>query len=356
MIAIDDADDPRLSDYVGLSDPRPPTARRARAGLLRRRVAPRRRGADAIVGGPSVRCSSRRRSTTRWPTALGALDAPVYVARPEILRRVVGFDLHRGAVASGDRWPLPSVASVLDGARSVAVLERITDHENLGGVFRNAAAFGIDAVLLDDESADPLYRRCVRVSIGHVLTVPWTRLASLDELRDRGFTLARAHARRRRAAARRARVARAARAAARHRGSGVVGRVARGRRRAGAHPMRPGVDSLERRDRGRDRVLRVLDREVRYRLSGSSDVIRPSTSSMRRVERDRLEQRPVVGDEQHRAREAVERLLELLDRGQVEVVGRLVEHEAVDAAGRERARARPGCAHPARVSRPGGVT
>jgi tRNA G18 (ribose-2'-O)-methylase SpoU len=120
---------------------------------------------------------------------LGAADAPVYVARPEILRRVVGFDLHRGAVASGDRWPLPPVGSVLAGARSVAAVERMTDHENLGGLFRSAAAFGIDAVLLDGETADPLYRRCVRVSIGHVLTVPWTRIASLDELRDHGFTL-----------------------------------------------------------------------------------------------------------------------------------------------------------------------
>jgi tRNA G18 (ribose-2'-O)-methylase SpoU len=117
------------------------------------------------------------------------LDAPVYVASPEVLRAVVGFDLHRGAVASGDRWPLPTVSSVLAGSRRVAVVQKLGDHENLGGVFRNAAAFGIDAVLLDAESADPLYRRCVRVSIGHVLTVTWTRLDTLDDLRRAGFTL-----------------------------------------------------------------------------------------------------------------------------------------------------------------------
>jgi tRNA G18 (ribose-2'-O)-methylase SpoU len=188
VIAVDDADDPRLSDYVGLSDPD-----------LRRRVEPE--GGFFVAESPHVvealLLSRRRvRSVLVTPTQRDALapvldgaDVPVYVARPEILRTVVGFDLHRGAVAAGDRWPLPAVGSVLTGARSVAVVERMTDHENLGGLFRNAAAFGIDAVLLDEETADPLYRRCVRVSIGHVLTVPWTRLTSLDELREHDFTL-----------------------------------------------------------------------------------------------------------------------------------------------------------------------
>jgi tRNA G18 (ribose-2'-O)-methylase SpoU len=187
-IVVDDADDPRLSDYVGLSDPD-----------LRRRIEPD--GGFFVAESPHVveaLLRSRRnvRSVLVTPTqrdalatALAGVDVPVYVARPDVLRQVVGFDLHRGAVAAGDRWPLPAVGSVLAGARSVAVVERMTDHENLGGVFRNAAAFGIDAVLLDTETADPLYRRCVRVSIGHVLTVPWTRLTSLDELRAYGFTL-----------------------------------------------------------------------------------------------------------------------------------------------------------------------
>jgi tRNA G18 (ribose-2'-O)-methylase SpoU len=188
VIAIDDADDPRLSDYVGLSDPE-----------LRRRVEPDQ--GFFVAESPHVveallRSKRRVRSVLVTPTQHDALagvldraDAPVYVARPEILRTVVGFDLHRGAVASGDRWVLPSVGSVLAGARTVAVVERMTDHENLGGLFRNAAAFGIDAVLLDEETADPLYRRCVRVSIGHVLTVPWTRFTSLDEMRAHGLTL-----------------------------------------------------------------------------------------------------------------------------------------------------------------------
>ena len=188
VITIDDADDSRLSDYVGLSDPQ-----------LRRRVEAERGffiAESPLVLRALVRSSRNVRSVLVTPAqyeALGPvlvnLDAPVYIARPEVLRRVVGFDLHRGAVASADRWPLPPVASLLDGARRVAVVQKLGDHENLAGIFRSAAAFGIDAVLLDRECADPLYRRCVRVSIGHVLSVPWTRIDSPAELRDRGFTL-----------------------------------------------------------------------------------------------------------------------------------------------------------------------
>ena len=110
------------------------------------------------------------------------------MAPDAVLRRVVGFHLHRGAVAAADRWPLPAAGTVLEGARRVAVLERVNDHENLGVLFRSAAALGVDAVLLDPECSDPLYRRCVRVSIGHVLRLPWTRIATIDEVRAAGFT------------------------------------------------------------------------------------------------------------------------------------------------------------------------
>jgi tRNA G18 (ribose-2'-O)-methylase SpoU len=112
----------------------------------------------------------------------------VYVASDDVLRRVVGFNLHRGVVASADRWPLPDVPAVLRAAHLIAVLQKVNDHENLGVLFRSAASLGVDAVLLDDECSDPLYRRCVRVSIGHVLHLPWTRLASLDEVGAAGFT------------------------------------------------------------------------------------------------------------------------------------------------------------------------
>jgi tRNA G18 (ribose-2'-O)-methylase SpoU len=184
-IAIDDAQDPRLADYVGLTDPE-----------LRRRVESER--GFFIAESPHVverllQSSHRVRSVLVTPVqydamrpVLDATETIVYVAPMGVLRQVVGFDLHRGAVAAADRWELPPVASLLRKATRIAVCDRLNDHENLGVLFRNAAAFGIDAVLLDPECADPLYRRSVRVSIGHVLTVPWTRLASLDELA--GFT------------------------------------------------------------------------------------------------------------------------------------------------------------------------
>jgi tRNA G18 (ribose-2'-O)-methylase SpoU len=190
---VDRADDPRIADYVGLTDPD-----------LRRRVE-HEQGFFVAEGVLVVRtlltATPRRRVRSVLVTppqldfladVLEDLDAPVYVVTPPVLRATVGFDLHRGAVAAADRYELPAVADVLDGARRVAVLERVSDHENLGGLFRNAAAFGVDAMVLCPQCSDPLYRRSVRVSIGHVLTVPWTRLEpwpdGLDELRAHGFT------------------------------------------------------------------------------------------------------------------------------------------------------------------------
>jgi tRNA G18 (ribose-2'-O)-methylase SpoU len=116
------------------------------------------------------------------------------VVRPEDeVAGIAGFAFHRGVLASADRRPLPEPAEVLAGARLVAVVEGLGDHENLGALFRNAAAFGVDAVLLDPTTADPLYRRSVRVSLGHVLRVPWARLRDLPDglavLREHGLAL-----------------------------------------------------------------------------------------------------------------------------------------------------------------------
>jgi len=91
---------------------------------------------------------------------------------------VAGFHVHRGALAAAKRTPLPSAAQILAGARLVLILEGVNDNENLGALFRNAAAFGADAVLLCPSCADPLYRRSVRVALGHVLHVPFARLES----------------------------------------------------------------------------------------------------------------------------------------------------------------------------------
>jgi tRNA G18 (ribose-2'-O)-methylase SpoU len=116
------------------------------------------------------------------------------VVRPEDeVAGIAGFAFHRGVIASADRRPLPDPAELLGAARLVAVVEGVGDHENLGALFRNAAAFGVDAVLLDPTTADPLYRRSVRVSLGHVLRVPWTRLPSLRDglavVREHGLAL-----------------------------------------------------------------------------------------------------------------------------------------------------------------------
>ena len=119
---------------------------------------------------------------------------PVYVAPEELLEELTGFHLHRGALASMHRPALPSVACVLEGARRVVVLEDLVDHTNVGACVRSAAALGIDAILVTPRCADPLYRRAVRVSMGTIFQVPWTRIApwpdSITELRALGFQVA----------------------------------------------------------------------------------------------------------------------------------------------------------------------
>ncbi len=127
----------------------------------------------------------------RLAAPLDGLGVPVYVAPEALVEELAGFHFHRGVLASADRLPLPDRAELTAHARLLLVAEGVNDHENLGSLFRNAAAFGVDAVLLDPTSADPLYRRSVRVSMGHALVVPFTRLspwpAALDGLRDAGF-------------------------------------------------------------------------------------------------------------------------------------------------------------------------
>lgn len=137
----------------------------------------------------------------RWLTELGDVveDAertgvPVYVGDREVIEAMTGFHLHRGAIAAMHRPVLPRLGDVLRGARRVAVLEDIVDHTNVGAMFRSAAALGMDAVLVTPRCADPLYRRSVRVSMGTVFQVPWTRVegwpGSVESLRELGFVVA----------------------------------------------------------------------------------------------------------------------------------------------------------------------
>ena len=127
------------------------------------------------------------------------VDLPVYVLPHDELKKLTGFELTRGALAAFRRPPLPAVEDVLAGARRVAVLEDITNFTNVGAIFRSAAALGVDAVLVTPTCCDPLYRRCVRVSMGTVFQVPWTRIgatkedwpgAGLDLLHHLGFKAA----------------------------------------------------------------------------------------------------------------------------------------------------------------------
>lgn len=127
-------------------------------------------------------------------------DVSVFTAPADEISRLAGYELTRGVLCAMRRKPLPSVAQICAGARRIAVLEDITNHTNVGAAFRSAAALGIDAVLVTPSCCDPLYRRAVRVSMGTVFQVPWTRIGveegqhwpegGLATLRDLGFTTA----------------------------------------------------------------------------------------------------------------------------------------------------------------------
>ncbi|HYI34102.1 MAG TPA: RNA methyltransferase [Glaciibacter sp.] len=123
-----------------------------------------------------------------WP------DVPVFVGEAAVLEQLTGYNLHRGALAAMHRPPLVPVEDLLAGARRIVILEDIVDHTNVGAIFRSVAGLGADAVLITPRCADPLYRRSVRVSMGTVLQVPWTRLPEWTEagpiLHDAGFHLA----------------------------------------------------------------------------------------------------------------------------------------------------------------------
>lgn len=117
-------------------------------------------------------------------------DIPVYTGPAELLEELTGFKLTRGVLCAMRRPKLPSVESIVSGARRVAVLEGIVDHTNVGAIFRSAAALEVDAVLVTPTCCDPLYRRAVRVSMGTVFQVPWTRIGSdVHDWPDKGLSL-----------------------------------------------------------------------------------------------------------------------------------------------------------------------
>ena len=125
----------------------------------------------------------------RWEAGVSALPAelPVYVAPRSVMGAVAGFPIHRGVLALGRRLPVPDVGAICPpGEAPFLALGAVglTNHDNVGGLFRNAAAFGVDAVILDAATCDPLYRKAIRVSSGAALTVPFARGAAAGDLID----------------------------------------------------------------------------------------------------------------------------------------------------------------------------
>lgn len=187
VVPVDDPGDPRLADFVGLTDVAARSAREPAEGLF---IAEGAKVIDrALASGYVPRAVlTERRWLPGLEAALRGHDVDVLVADPQLVREVAGYRVHRGALASMRRKPLPDPATVLAGARLAVVLVDLVDHTNVGAAFRNAAALGVDAVLVTPGCADPLYRRSVKVSMGAVLGLPWTR-SSRDPLSDlAGFT------------------------------------------------------------------------------------------------------------------------------------------------------------------------
>ncbi len=184
IVRIAAVDDPRIADYRQVRE----------ADLLGRRGAFVAEGAVVLrvlvergrFATRSVLLAEPRVPSFAPLLARLADDVPIFVAPPALMNEVAGFRIHRGILAVGERGdPLPP-AEILDAARPgprlLVALEALTNHDNVGGVFRNAAAFGIDGVLLDDRCCDPLYRKAIRVSVGGALCVPFARAGSSAEL------------------------------------------------------------------------------------------------------------------------------------------------------------------------------
>lgn len=190
---VQDATDDRLADYRGLTDV-----------ALRRRLEPAGGlyiAESAKVLARALAAGHRPRSLLvqeKWLADVAGLpvdaDAPVYVVPAEVAEQVTGYAVHRGVLAAMHRPVLPTLVEVVREARLVLVLEDIVDHTNVGAAFRSAAALGADAVLVSERCADPLYRRSIRVSMGTVFQVPWTRLPNWSGARGilhgAGFHLA----------------------------------------------------------------------------------------------------------------------------------------------------------------------
>jgi tRNA G18 (ribose-2'-O)-methylase SpoU len=199
IITITDLADPRLADYAHLTDVALKKARGSEHGLylaesllvMQRALRAGHEPRSVLALGGSVDDAVR---------AVGDRDIPIFVGPGDLLEELTGYVLHRGLIASMHRPALPSVESLLAGsegsagARRIVVLENVADPTNVGAIFRSVAAIGADAVLVTPRCSDPFYRRAIRVSMGTVLQVPWTRVGDWPSTRETliaaGFHLA----------------------------------------------------------------------------------------------------------------------------------------------------------------------
>lgn len=173
IVEVGDVRDPRLADYAGVAEPK----RLARAGRF---IAEGRLVVRRLLEHPRHHVHSVLVTRSALGSIADLLDAraevPVYVAAADCLNAIAGFDIHRGCLAVGERpqpVPLETLLARVPPRRPLVLLERVGNPDNLGGVFRNAAAFDVAAVLMSPGCADPLYRKTIRVSMGASLAVPF---------------------------------------------------------------------------------------------------------------------------------------------------------------------------------------
>lgn len=182
-LAITDPDDPRIEPYRAVRE-------RDLVGRQHRFIAEGEVVLRVLLKQPRFAIESLLLAENRLASLSDALenlphDVPVYTANRQVMDAIVGFPIHRGILAVAHRSPLPSIEDFLGHLPQEALvvgLIGLANHDNMGGIFRNAAAFGAQGILLDQESCDPLYRKAIRVSVGGALVVPFTRAPSADAM------------------------------------------------------------------------------------------------------------------------------------------------------------------------------
>jgi tRNA G18 (ribose-2'-O)-methylase SpoU len=190
IITLSTAEDPRIAEYAGVADPE--LARSGGFFVAEGRIVVRRLIEDGRYCIRSVLVSEAAQQQLVGVLARLDRSVPVYVCPVQSFRDITGFHIHRGCVALVERLAPRGVREILEGARLVLMLESIANPDNVGGIFRNAAAFGADGVLLDAATCDPLYRKAIRTSMGAVLRVPFARAEwaeALPIVRSIGFAV-----------------------------------------------------------------------------------------------------------------------------------------------------------------------